>query len=120
MQARVSEIREPLQSLEIAARAQATTAEFHSLQVTQRPTFLIEDTIGDRAFFSGLVRIEPLSAAIENMLAGSLCLREGALWRPAKPMMPNATLNRPPRQVLLNTPLALFPAWSQIQSSYGP
>jgi predicted DsbA family dithiol-disulfide isomerase len=57
------------QSPEIAARAQATTAEFHGLQVTQRPTFVIEDTIGDRAVFSGLIRIEPLTAALENMLA---------------------------------------------------
>src|SRR5207253_508880 len=31
------------QSPEIAARAEATTAEFHALQVTQRPTFLIEN-----------------------------------------------------------------------------
>jgi predicted DsbA family dithiol-disulfide isomerase len=56
-------------SPEIAARADATTAEFHALQVTQRPTFLIENSIGDRAVFSGVVKIEPLAAAIDALLA---------------------------------------------------
>jgi predicted DsbA family dithiol-disulfide isomerase len=57
------------QSSETAQRAQATTAEFHALQVTQRPTFLIQNGIGDRAVFSGTVRAEPLVAAIEAQLA---------------------------------------------------
>jgi predicted DsbA family dithiol-disulfide isomerase len=57
------------ESAEIAAKAHATTTEFHSLQVNQRPTFLIENSIGDRAVFSGVVRVEPLSAAIEALLA---------------------------------------------------
>jgi predicted DsbA family dithiol-disulfide isomerase len=57
------------QSGDVAARAQASTTEFHNLQVTQRPTFLIENTIGDRAVFSGIVRAEPLAAAIEALLA---------------------------------------------------
>jgi predicted DsbA family dithiol-disulfide isomerase len=56
------------QSPEVAAKAKATTAEFHALQVTQRPTFLIENSIGDRVVFSGVVRAEPLSAAIEALL----------------------------------------------------
>jgi predicted DsbA family dithiol-disulfide isomerase len=56
-------------SPEVAARAQATTAEFHALQVTQRPTFLIENSIGDRAVFSGTVRAEPLVAVIEAQLS---------------------------------------------------
>jgi predicted DsbA family dithiol-disulfide isomerase len=56
------------QSPETAAAAQATTAEFHALQVTQRPTFLIENSIGDRAVFSGIVRAEPLAAAIDALL----------------------------------------------------
>jgi len=55
-------------SPETESRARATTAEFHALQVTQRPTFLIENTIGDRAVFSGLAVAAPLSAAIEAML----------------------------------------------------
>ena len=52
----------------VAARLQKTTAEFHALQVTQRPTFLIENAIGDRAVLSGMVRLEPLAAAIDSLL----------------------------------------------------
>ncbi len=50
-------------------RTHISTVEFHSLQVNQRPTFLLEDSIGDRAVFSGLVKIEPLAATIDAMLA---------------------------------------------------
>jgi len=56
-------------SSEVAARTQASTDEFNALQVNQRPTFLIENSIGDRAVFSGIVRIEPLAAAIDAILA---------------------------------------------------
>jgi predicted DsbA family dithiol-disulfide isomerase len=52
----------------IAARVQQTSAEFDSFQVNQRPTFLIEDNIGDRAVLSGLVRLEPLAATLDAML----------------------------------------------------
>lgn len=53
----------------IAARLKKSTDEFHALQVTQRPTFLIENAIGDRAVLSGVVRVEPLAAAIDSLLA---------------------------------------------------
>jgi predicted DsbA family dithiol-disulfide isomerase len=53
----------------IAARVKKTSAEFDALRVTQRPTFLIENAIGDRAVFSGIVRVEPLAAAVEALLA---------------------------------------------------
>ena len=56
-------------SAEIEQRVRASTAEFHALQVTQRPAFLIESNIGDRAVFSGTWRDAPLIAAIESMLA---------------------------------------------------
>jgi predicted DsbA family dithiol-disulfide isomerase len=56
-------------STQIAARAQATTGEFHALQVTQRPTFLFENSIGDRAMFSGIAGVAPLAAAVEALLA---------------------------------------------------
>jgi predicted DsbA family dithiol-disulfide isomerase len=56
----------------IEARVQTTTDEFHALQVTQRPTFLIENAIGDRAVFSGVVRVEPLAAALDALLADQL------------------------------------------------
>ena len=55
-------------SPEVEARARATTAEFHALKVSQRPTFVIESNIGDRAVFSGLASIEPLAATIDAML----------------------------------------------------
>lgn len=53
----------------IEQRLRDSTAEFHGLKVTQRPTFLLEDAIGDRAVFSGLIQIEPLVATIEAMRA---------------------------------------------------
>jgi predicted DsbA family dithiol-disulfide isomerase len=56
-------------SSEIEERLRASTAEFHALQVTQRPTFLLEDSIGDRAVFSGLVVAAPVAAALDAMLA---------------------------------------------------
>lgn len=55
-------------SPEIEARLRASTADFHALRVTQRPTFLLEDAIGDRALFSGLVTAPPIAATIEAML----------------------------------------------------
>jgi predicted DsbA family dithiol-disulfide isomerase len=56
-------------SAEVEARARAATAEFHALQVTQRPTFLLENAIGDRAVFSGLAEAAPIAATIDVMLA---------------------------------------------------
>jgi 2-hydroxychromene-2-carboxylate isomerase len=52
----------------IEARVRASTAEFHTLNVTQRPTFVIDSEIGDRAVFSGFARLPPLAAAVEAML----------------------------------------------------
>jgi predicted DsbA family dithiol-disulfide isomerase len=56
-------------SPEIEARVRASTAEFHDLKVTQRPTFVLDSPIGDRAVFSGVWRLDPLAAAVESMLA---------------------------------------------------
>lgn len=56
------------QSPEIEARTRQSTTEFHALQVTQRPTFVIDSPIGDRAVFSGFAKPAPLIAAIEAML----------------------------------------------------
>ncbi|HUL51249.1 MAG TPA: DsbA family protein [Candidatus Nitrosotalea sp.] len=63
-----TELLKKAKSARIKARARATTKAFHDLQVTQRPTFLIEDSIGDRAVFSGLISLTPLVAAIDAML----------------------------------------------------
>jgi predicted DsbA family dithiol-disulfide isomerase len=59
---------EKAQSPVIEERVRKTTEDFHALQVTQRPTFLMEDNIGDRAVFSGLVKVAPLAATIDAML----------------------------------------------------
>jgi predicted DsbA family dithiol-disulfide isomerase len=56
------------QSPEIEKRVRASTAEFHALQVTQRPTFVLSNNIGDRAVFSGLVKAAPVAATIDAML----------------------------------------------------
>jgi predicted DsbA family dithiol-disulfide isomerase len=52
----------------IEKRLRASTAEFHAMQVTQRPTFVIDTEIGDRAIFSGVVRLEPIAATIDSMI----------------------------------------------------
>jgi predicted DsbA family dithiol-disulfide isomerase len=57
------------QSAEIEQRVRATTAEFHALKVTQRPAFVLENNIGDRAVFSGLISVTPLAATLDAMLA---------------------------------------------------
>jgi hypothetical protein len=56
-------------SPEVEQRIRASTAEYHALQATQRPTFLLKSQIGDRVIFSGIARLEPLVATIEAMLA---------------------------------------------------
>lgn len=57
------------QSSEVEMRVRSATSAFHALQVTQRPTFVLDSNIGDRVVFSGVWRIEPLVAAVESMLA---------------------------------------------------
>jgi predicted DsbA family dithiol-disulfide isomerase len=52
----------------VRARVLASTKEFFAHQVTQRPTFILEDAIGDKAVFSGLVKLEPIAATIDAML----------------------------------------------------
>lgn len=59
------------ESKEVKDRVAVSTAEFHQHQITQRPAFVLEDEIGDKAVFSGLVRLEPLAATIEAMLSDS-------------------------------------------------
>ncbi len=53
---------------EIEARIRLTTQEFHDLHVTQRPTFVIDTPIGDRAIFSGFAKTAPLAATLDAML----------------------------------------------------
>lgn len=62
------ELLERARSPEVEKRLRNSTAEWHAMQVTQRPTFVIESEIGDRAVFSGWARVEPLIATAEAML----------------------------------------------------
>src|ERR1041384_2035703 len=61
-------LRARAESPEVRARIEASTKEFFAHQINQRPAFVLEDAIGDKAVFSGLVRIEPLAATIDAML----------------------------------------------------
>jgi predicted DsbA family dithiol-disulfide isomerase len=54
---------------EIETRVRASSAEFRGFSVTQRPTFLLENAIGDRAIFSGLAQAAPLVTTLEAMFA---------------------------------------------------
>ena len=47
----------------VRARVETSTKEFFAHQINQRPAFVVTDSIGDKAVFSGLARIEPLDKA---------------------------------------------------------
>ena len=64
----VAKLTERAKSPEIEARLRESTAEFHALQVTQRPTFVVDTPIGDRAVFSGFAKVAPMIATIDAML----------------------------------------------------
>jgi predicted DsbA family dithiol-disulfide isomerase len=64
-----AELRSRAESAEIKKRAHASTAEFLGHKINQRPAFVLEDRIGDKAVFSGLVRVEPLVATIDAMMS---------------------------------------------------
>jgi predicted DsbA family dithiol-disulfide isomerase len=55
-------------SPEVEKRVRTDTANFNRLQVTQRPTFVVDTEIGDRAVFSGIARVAPMAATIDSML----------------------------------------------------
>lgn len=65
----VRKLRARAESAAVRARAEASTAEFFSHRINQRPAFVLEDPIGDKVVFSGLARAAPLRAAIDAMLA---------------------------------------------------
>jgi len=62
------ELLELARSTVVEARVRADTADFHLLQVTQRPTFVLDSEIGDRAVFSGFAKAMPLATALDAML----------------------------------------------------
>lgn len=53
----------------VLKRLRETTALFHGLGVSQRPSFLVESGIGDKAVLSGLWTAAPLIAVLEAMQA---------------------------------------------------
>jgi len=55
-------------SSDIEKKVRSDTAEFHKLQVTQRPTFVVDTEIGDRAVFSGFAKLDPIAAAVDAMI----------------------------------------------------
>ena len=59
---------ERAKSSAVEKRVRTSTSEFRALQITQRPAFVIDTEIGDRAIFSGVVKLEPLAATIDSML----------------------------------------------------
>ena len=52
----------------IEERVRSSTAEWKSLNVSQRPTFVIDTEIGDRAVLSGIVQVEPIAATLDSMI----------------------------------------------------
>jgi predicted DsbA family dithiol-disulfide isomerase len=64
-------LRTAAESAAVAARIEAGTSAFLAHQVTQRPAFVLESPIGDKAVFSGITKIEPLAATLDAMLADS-------------------------------------------------
>jgi predicted DsbA family dithiol-disulfide isomerase len=56
---------ERARSTAIELKIRASTAEFHKFQVNQRPTFVIDTEIGDRAIFSGFAKVAPIAATID-------------------------------------------------------
>lgn len=62
-------LRKAAESNGVKDRVATSTADFLAHQINQRPAFVLTDAIGDKAVFSGLVRLEPLMATIDAMLA---------------------------------------------------
>ena len=76
-------LRAAAESSSVKTRVLNSTAMFHDHKITQRPAFILEDPIADKAVFSGLVRIEPLAAAIDAMLADTAAYAaHAAHWGP--------------------------------------
>jgi predicted DsbA family dithiol-disulfide isomerase len=63
-----AELLESARASETEKRIRASTAQWHALSVTQRPTFVVDTEIGDRAIFSGVIKLEPIAATIDSML----------------------------------------------------
>jgi predicted DsbA family dithiol-disulfide isomerase len=78
-------LRARAESAAVRARVGASTADFFSHRITQRPAFVLEDAIGDKAVFSGLVGMEPLAAAIDAMISDTAAYAAHAAHHGAPP-----------------------------------
>jgi predicted DsbA family dithiol-disulfide isomerase len=78
-------LRARAESPAVRARAEASTAEFFAHRITQRPAFVLEDAIGDKAVFSGVMGLEPLRATIEAMLSDTAAYAAHAAHHGAVP-----------------------------------
>lgn len=78
-------LRKAAESNVVKDRVATSTADFHAHQINQRPAFVLTDAIGDKAVFSGLVRIEPLTATIDAMLADTAAYAAHAAHHGAPP-----------------------------------
>lgn len=56
-------------SAAVRARVDASTAEFLSHRLSQRPAFVLTSEIGDKIVLSGVWRLAPLAAALDGLLA---------------------------------------------------
>jgi predicted DsbA family dithiol-disulfide isomerase len=59
---------EQARSPETEKRIRRSTADWQALKVTQRPTFVIDTEIGDRAIFSGVIKLEPIATTLDSMI----------------------------------------------------
>lgn len=78
-------LRAAAESKAVADRVAASTADFLSHQINQRPAFILTDAIGDKVVISGLVRLEPLATAIDAMLADTVSYMSHAAQHGAPP-----------------------------------
>ncbi|WP_221030478.1 DsbA family oxidoreductase [Actomonas aquatica] len=53
----------------VQQRVAQSTATFRAHQIDQRPTFIVESSIGDKAVFAGLWQAAPLIAVLEQQLS---------------------------------------------------
>lgn len=67
------------------AEIRASTSEFNAYGLNQRPTFVIRSEIEDTVIFSGLYRVEPLTAAIDAMIGDEDAYRLFAASHPPIP-----------------------------------
>ncbi|HLI95922.1 MAG TPA: DsbA family protein [Candidatus Baltobacteraceae bacterium] len=65
-----------MESAQVKDRIAQTTREFNDLALPQRPSFVMRNTSGDLAVFSGLYTFESLDAVIGEMLHASLVTEE--------------------------------------------